>query len=97
MASNCGDSSASMLKTSLNSGSLPTELFLSRVLCYNWRSVCQSVLVSSTHLGLTTRHLLLSDSYGLLMWGSPSDKRMGLSFIIAAGHRQCSHFRAWAQ
>jgi hypothetical protein len=31
-------------------------------LCYDRRSVGQSVLVSSTHLGLTTRFLLLSDS-----------------------------------
>jgi hypothetical protein len=36
----------------------------SRVLCYDRRSVGQSVLVSSTHLGLTTRFLLLLDSYG---------------------------------
>jgi hypothetical protein len=32
------------------------------VLCYDRRSVDQSVLESSTHLGLTTRSLLLSDS-----------------------------------
>jgi hypothetical protein len=35
-------------------------------LCYDRRSVGQSVLVSSTHLGLTTRSLLLSDSCGLV-------------------------------
>jgi hypothetical protein len=35
-------------------------------LCYDRRSVGQSVLVSSTHLGLTTRFLLLSDSCGFV-------------------------------
>jgi hypothetical protein len=38
----------------------------------------QSVLVSSTHLGLTTRFLLLSDSCGLLMRGALSDLRTDL-------------------
>jgi hypothetical protein len=28
---------------------------------------------------------------GLLMWGALSDQRMGLSFTIAGGPRQCSH------
>jgi hypothetical protein len=28
-----------------------------------------------------------------LMWGVLSDERTGLSFTIAAGPRQCSHFR----
>jgi hypothetical protein len=36
------------------------------VLSYDRRSVDQSVLVSSTHLGLTTRYLLLSDSCGFV-------------------------------
>jgi hypothetical protein len=27
------------------------------------------------------------------MWGAHSDERAGLSFTIAAGLRQCSHFR----
>jgi hypothetical protein len=35
-------------------------------LCYDRRSVGQSVLVSSIHLGLTTRFLLLSDSCGVV-------------------------------
>jgi hypothetical protein len=30
---------------------------------------------------------------GLLMWGALSDERMGLSFTIAAGPSQRSHFR----
>jgi hypothetical protein len=33
---------------------------------------------------------------GLLMWGSLSDERTDLSFTIAAGPRQRSHFRARA-
>jgi hypothetical protein len=33
---------------------------------YHRRSIGQSVLVSSTHLGLTTRILFLSDSYGFV-------------------------------
>jgi hypothetical protein len=35
-------------------------------LCSSWRSVVQYVLVSSTHLGLATRFLLLSDSCELV-------------------------------
>jgi hypothetical protein len=35
-------------------------------LCYDRRSVGQSVFLSSTHLGLTTRFLLLSDSCGFV-------------------------------
>jgi hypothetical protein len=35
-----------------------------RVLCYDRRPVGQLVLVSSTHLGLTTRFVLLSYTYG---------------------------------
>jgi hypothetical protein len=35
-------------------------------LCYDRRSVGQSVLVSSTHLGLKTRFLLLSESCGFV-------------------------------
>jgi hypothetical protein len=37
----------------------------SRVLCYDRRSFGQSILVSSTNLGLTTRFSLLSDCYGV--------------------------------
>jgi hypothetical protein len=32
---------------------------------------------------------------GLLMWGALSDERTGLSFTIAPGPRQRSHFRVW--
>jgi hypothetical protein len=38
-------------------------------LCFDRRSVGQSVLVSSTHLGLTTRILLLADSCGFVDMG----------------------------
>jgi hypothetical protein len=33
---------------------------------------------------------------GLLMWGALSDERTGLSFKIAAGPGQCSHYRVRA-
>jgi hypothetical protein len=52
-------------------------------LCYDRRSVGQSVLVSSTHLEPKTRLLLLSNSY----------KRTGLSCTIAAGPRQRGYSR----
>jgi hypothetical protein len=43
---------------------------------YDQRSVCQSVLVSSTHLGLTTRLFYYSQTVAsLLMWGALSDER----------------------
>jgi hypothetical protein len=40
-------------------------------LCYDWRSAGQSVLEKSTHLGLTTRSWLLSDSCGFVDLGRP--------------------------
>jgi hypothetical protein len=43
--------------------------------------------------GAYDHFLLLSDSCGLLMWGALSDERTGLSFTIATGPRQRSHFR----
>jgi hypothetical protein len=51
-------------------------------LYYDRRSVGQSVLVSSPHLGLMTRFLLLSDHCGFLIWGAFSDERTGLSFTM---------------
>jgi hypothetical protein len=54
------------------------------------QSVSQSVLVSSTHLGPKTKFLSLTVA-GLLMWGTLSNKRTGLLFIIAAGPHQRSH------
>jgi hypothetical protein len=48
-------------------------------LCYDQRSVGQSVLEKSTHLGLKTRYLLLSDTCRLVDVGR-SDERTDLSF-----------------
>jgi hypothetical protein len=45
----------------------------SQKLYYDRRSVGQSALVSSTHLGLATISLLLSVA-GFLMWGGPNRK-----------------------
>jgi hypothetical protein len=60
------------------------------VLCYDRRSVGQSVLEQSTHLGLTTRYLLVLDNYGPVFVGVLSEERTGLSFVYAAGPRQRS-------
>jgi hypothetical protein len=64
------------------------------VLCCNRRSIGQSVLEQSTHLGLMTRFFYYLTVAGLLMWGVLSDERTGLSFPIAAGLCQRSHSRA---
>jgi hypothetical protein len=61
-------------------GRLTTRYMSESELYYDRRSVGQSVLEQSTHLGLTTRFLLLSDNCGFLIWGVLSDERMGLSF-----------------
>jgi hypothetical protein len=59
------------------------------VLCYDRRSVGQSVLDWSTHLGLGPDFYYCQTVAGLLMWGP--DKRTGLSFTVAAGPCQRSH------
>jgi hypothetical protein len=64
-------------------------------LCYDRWSVSQSVLVSSTHLGLKSRFLFLSDSCKFVYVGCTSDERMGLFFTIAADPCQCSHSQVW--
>jgi hypothetical protein len=56
--------------------------FFCPVLYYDRRSVGQSVLVSSPHLGLMTRFLLLSDHCGFFIWGALSDERTGLFFTM---------------
>jgi hypothetical protein len=63
------------------------------VLSYDWRSVGQSVLEWSTHLGLRPDFYYCQTIAGLLMWGALSDERMGLSFRITTGPRQRSHSR----
>jgi hypothetical protein len=56
--------------TSLHFTQLPQPESKSKSkLFYDWRSVGQSVLVSGTHLGLTTRFVLLSDSCGFVHMG----------------------------
>jgi hypothetical protein len=52
--------------SSMNGGSLPLIYSSKSKLCYDRRSVCQSVLVSSIHLVLKTGFLLLSDSCGFV-------------------------------
>jgi hypothetical protein len=49
------------------------------------RSVGQSVLEWSTHMGFTIRFYYCLTVTGLLIWGVLSDERTGLPFIIAAG------------
>jgi hypothetical protein len=91
-ATNNGYSSASGLKSSLNGGSLTTELFLSLSLMlrpsvgqYSW---CQAPI-----WGLRWDFYYCQTAEGLLMWDALSDERKGLPFTIAAGHRQRSHSR----
>jgi hypothetical protein len=43
--------------------------------------------------GLRPVFLLLSDSWGFLMWSALSDERAGLSLTIAVGSRQRCHSR----
>jgi hypothetical protein len=50
----------------MNSVTLSVKSKSKSKLCYERRSVGQSVFVPSTHLGLTTRFLLLSDSCGFV-------------------------------
>jgi hypothetical protein len=57
-------------------------------------TVSQSVSLGvKPHLGPMTRYLLLCDSYGLVLGGTLSDERTGLSFLCAAGPCQRSLFR----
>jgi hypothetical protein len=62
-------------------------------LCYDRRSVDQSVLVSSSTWGPTPDFCYCQAVAVLLTWNPLSDYRMGLSFTISAGPRQDSHSR----
>jgi hypothetical protein len=65
---------------------------LTTVLCYGRRSVGQSWNKAPVW-GLRPDFYACQTIAGLLMWGALSDESMGLSFTIAPGPRQCSHFR----
>jgi hypothetical protein len=72
-------SSANVLtgwRISHNSAQIKSKLY------YDRRSAGQSVLEQSTHLGLTTRSWLLSDSYGLVLVGRPLWREVGSVFCI---------------
>jgi hypothetical protein len=60
-------------------------------LYYDRRSVGQSVLVSSPHLGLKTRYLLLSDNCGFVDIGRPLWREDGPVFYNCCCLRQRSH------
>jgi hypothetical protein len=62
-------------------------------LCYDWRSVGQSVLCQAPIWGPRPDFYYCQTVAILLMLGAISDKRMGLSFRFATGLRQCSHSR----
>jgi hypothetical protein len=59
---------------------------------YDRRSVGQSLLDKAPIWGLRPYFYYCQTVSGLLIWGALSDKRKGLSFTIAAGPRQRSHF-----
>jgi hypothetical protein len=52
---------------------------------------------TATIWGLRPHFYYCQTVAGLLMWGALSDERKGLSFTIATGLRQCSHFRVRLQ
>jgi hypothetical protein len=60
-------------------------------LYYDRRSVGRSLLVSSSHVRLSTRFCYYQTVASLLMWGALSDERTGLPFTIGIGPRQRSH------
>jgi hypothetical protein len=56
-------------------------------LLYDWRSISQYVLVSSTLVGLAIRYFFLSKCCCLkfsvlFLWGALSDERTGLQFVV---------------
>jgi hypothetical protein len=63
------------------------SLSRSSKLVYDWRSVSQDVVVSSTLVGLATRYYFLSECYSLkfavlFLWGVFSDERTSLQFAV---------------
>jgi hypothetical protein len=96
-ASNSGYSSASVLKSSMNGGSLPTVSFPHR-LQYRTDSVSQSQSYVTTDGQLASLSWNKAPTWGvrpdldycltvagLLVWGALSDERTGLPFAIATG------------
>jgi hypothetical protein len=61
------------------------------VLCYNRQSVGQSVWNKAPIWGLQPDFYYYQTVAGLLMWGTLSEEKTGLSFTIAAGPCQRSH------
>jgi hypothetical protein len=80
--------------TSRNCNSQLTQLKSRSKICYDRRSVGQSVLMSRTYLG-PRPHLYYCQTVAreLLMCGAFSDERTGVSFTTAVGPRQRSHSR----
>jgi hypothetical protein len=70
-----------------------SESELRSKLCYNGRSVSQSVLVSSPIWDPRLDFCYCQTVAVLLIWGALSDKRTCLSFTIAAG--LCQHSYSW--
>jgi hypothetical protein len=72
----------------LNENSLTSKSKSKSKLSYDRRSVGQSLLASSTHLGLTTRFILLSDSCGFVDVGRSLTRervcRLQLPLILAS-------------
>jgi hypothetical protein len=62
------------------------------VLCYHRRSVGQTFFVSSTHLGLTTRCLLLSDSCGFVDVGRSLWREEGSAVYHCCGSSPSQSF-----
>jgi hypothetical protein len=92
-----GNSCASVIKscTELTLSWLISKWRSKSKLCYDRRSVGQSVLVWSTIWDLQPEFYYCQTLGGLLMWGAFSDERTGLSYTIAAGPRQRSHSWIW--
>jgi hypothetical protein len=70
------------VSTTLYSSVLISSQLSESELYYDRRSVGQSFLVSSPHLGFMTRFLLLSGHCGFFIWGALSDGRTGLSVTM---------------